>query len=331
MEAQPRSTGCGGQCSRLIWTGALLVAGTAAHLGAAAYGRKGAVSAKHPQKGNATEATERGRAAPGWVTWEMREPTYGCRYLYLDLGAGHGLQLRKLFEPGRFPDMDPVTAGLFDNLAGRALPDGRRPEPAATCAIAFEANYTYSRDLMRLEDIYLTKGMRIHAREETLLAAAEGFSTWEGRPIVTASLPRFIADHVAARAVLPGRRPPATATHFPATFGAGGYQWDALSALLGAPPAGGLPLLCWLGHVHAVWNFSAAPRNARQLVAELAQRGNSACPPGTFSVTEHLDVSYADNSSWMDDLKLSVVPMSVRPQADLPVGKKRRRARHSLR
>ena len=87
-------------------------------------------------------------------------PLDGCLHVYLDLGTNTGVQIRKLFEPHKFPEA-PALA-IFEKYFG----------PAATrnlssiCAVGFEPNPDHEPNLQFLASLYTTCGWRttIHTR-----------------------------------------------------------------------------------------------------------------------------------------------------------------------
>ena len=55
---------------------------------------------------------------------------HGCRHAYLDVGTNIGVQIRKLFEPHKYPGAEVLP--IFANLFG--------PQRCKVCAIGIEPN-----------------------------------------------------------------------------------------------------------------------------------------------------------------------------------------------
>jgi hypothetical protein len=70
-----------------------------------------------------------------------------CRQVYLDVGSNIGVQVRKLFEPARYPHAEVLP--LFDRHFG-----ARRPPPPDLCAIGVELNPSHTPRLRALEAHY---------------------------------------------------------------------------------------------------------------------------------------------------------------------------------
>ena len=71
--------------------------------------------------------------------------THGCEHLYLDVGSNIGVQIRKLFEPHKYPGA-PVHS-LFDASFGAAAGGGR----CRVCAIGVEPNPRHRSRLGQLQ------------------------------------------------------------------------------------------------------------------------------------------------------------------------------------
>ena len=87
-------------------------------------------------------------------------PLDGCVHVYIDLGTNIGVQIRKLFEPHKFPSADVLT--IFDKYFGPF--DGR--DISTVCAVGFEPNPDHEPNLCFLESLYNACGWRtiIHTR-----------------------------------------------------------------------------------------------------------------------------------------------------------------------
>ena len=77
----------------------------------------------------------------------------GCTHVYIDLGSNLGVQVRKLYEPAKFPGAPALQ--MFDDHFG--------PSPArngAVCAFGFEANPKHAPRLRALEACYNSRHWR---------------------------------------------------------------------------------------------------------------------------------------------------------------------------
>ena len=92
---------------------------------------------------------------PSWINQ--------CSNVYLDLGSNIGVQVRKLFEPERYPIYDQRqnrVMDLFNQEFGD--PAWRKNAHSALCAFGFEPNPKHSSRLKSLENQYLSKGWKVH-------------------------------------------------------------------------------------------------------------------------------------------------------------------------
>ena len=78
----------------------------------------------------------------------------GCKHVYLDVGANIGLQVRKLFEPERFPGA--LIQPVFDRYFGADVARRR----AEVCAVGFEPNLDLTSRLAELGERYTRLGWR---------------------------------------------------------------------------------------------------------------------------------------------------------------------------
>eukprot|EP01047_Picozoa_sp_COSAG01_P068501 COSAG01_NODE_9916_length_2302_cov_2.195642_3_plen_310_part_00 len=76
-----------------------------------------------------------------------------CQSLYVDLGSNIGVQIRKLFEPSKYPGASVLP--FFDEFFGPV--DMRRQN---TCAFGFEANPKHMKRLKQIEQAYQALGWR---------------------------------------------------------------------------------------------------------------------------------------------------------------------------
>lgn len=82
----------------------------------------------------------------------------GCRLIYFDVGSNIGVQVRKLFEPEKYPEAKILSH--FEQAFGS--PDFRRSNYSGICVFGFEANPSHFKHLKRLEDCYQNMGWRVH-------------------------------------------------------------------------------------------------------------------------------------------------------------------------
>ena len=80
----------------------------------------------------------------------------GCYHVYLDVGSNIGIQVRKLFEPGLYPDA-PVLK-VFDDHFGPVEYKGRRQD--TVCAVGFEPNPRHTPVLKTIEEAHKSCGWR---------------------------------------------------------------------------------------------------------------------------------------------------------------------------
>lgn len=77
----------------------------------------------------------------------------GCCHVFVDVGSNIGVQVRKVFEPHRYPNAEfhPVFDSLFGNQKDRKT---------SVCAIGLEANPNHSPRLRAIESAYAAHGWR---------------------------------------------------------------------------------------------------------------------------------------------------------------------------
>ena len=101
----------------------------------------------------------------------------GCYHIYVDVGSNIGIQVRKLFEPERYPEGKVLP--IFDKVFGNI--DHRRKENHANgkiiCVVGFEPNPRHKRDLKELEASYNTCGYKVKFFTETAVSSFNGKST----------------------------------------------------------------------------------------------------------------------------------------------------------
>ena len=85
----------------------------------------------------------------------------GCYHVYIDVGTNVGIQIRKLFEPEKYPDANvhKVFDTKFGNIKERLRPtiDGGN----MICAIGFEPNSHHTEQLVKIESAYQQCGWRV--------------------------------------------------------------------------------------------------------------------------------------------------------------------------
>jgi len=83
-----------------------------------------------------------------------------CAMIYLDVGSNIGVQVRKLFEPERYPGAPALK--LFDATFG-VVQDRQLPSTATgLCALGLEPNPAHRAHLQQLQENYTAKGWNVH-------------------------------------------------------------------------------------------------------------------------------------------------------------------------
>ena len=93
--------------------------------------------------------------------WFQSNPLDDCRHVYLDMGTNVGNQIRKIFEPNKFPG-SPVFS-IFNQYFGS--PDMRNLNEI--CAVGFEPNPLHTSEIEKLEKAYKTCGWKVLVHKET--------------------------------------------------------------------------------------------------------------------------------------------------------------------
>ena len=98
-----------------------------------------------------------------------------CKYVYLDIGSNIGVQIRKLFEPSRYPGAGVLP--LFDQYFGK-----KRHLARDLCAIGVEMNPKHTMRLSVLEKHYTeTCGFSVRFFKETAASTHDGtVDFWAG-------------------------------------------------------------------------------------------------------------------------------------------------------
>ena len=91
----------------------------------------------------------------------------GCSHVFLDLGSNIGVQVRKMYEPEKYPGS--LWGQRFESAFG-----GARGSKRGLCAVGFEPNPGHTGMLERLEAHYQTCGWRAHFFTETAVTAENG-------------------------------------------------------------------------------------------------------------------------------------------------------------
>ena len=117
---------------------------------------------------NGTKLFEKGKKLPN----SYDDGDYSnCSYVYLDVGTNIGVQIRKLFEPARYPKA-PVLP-IFDQQFGT-----NRKKVAISgslCVIGIEMNPSHTDRLLKLEKHYKNNcGYRVHIITETAASTFDG-------------------------------------------------------------------------------------------------------------------------------------------------------------
>ena len=115
------------------------------------------------------------KTRPAWMR--------GCKLVYLDVGTNVGVQIRKFYEPERYPGgcngvvcwgrTRPLGLGLiqvFDSFFGPA----QRRRRQDVCVFGFEANAAHTARLRRLETCYQKRGWRVKIFTSSLVATRDG-------------------------------------------------------------------------------------------------------------------------------------------------------------
>ena len=100
----------------------------------------------------------------------------GCLHVYIDVGTNIGLQLRKVFEPQRFPLASILP--IFDEYFGTAGGDDDADRRRNVCAVGFEPNPTHSARLTELAERYRSLGWRTFVNVQTAAATSSGNTTF---------------------------------------------------------------------------------------------------------------------------------------------------------
>ena len=92
---------------------------------------------------------------------QVRNLLDGCYHVYIDVGTNVGIQIRKLFEPEKYPDAN--VHKVFDTKFG-SIKERLRPTIDGgnmVCAIGFEPNSHHTEKLVEIESAYQECGWRV--------------------------------------------------------------------------------------------------------------------------------------------------------------------------
>ena len=101
----------------------------------------------------------------------------GCYHVYLDVGSNLGVQIRKLFEPIKYPGAK--VHRVFDLLFGDKTIRNQTMQGSDNyvCAVGFEPNSKHSKYLKEIESSYTKCGWRVKFLTET--AVSDHYGTTE--------------------------------------------------------------------------------------------------------------------------------------------------------
>ena len=85
----------------------------------------------------------------------------GCYHVYIDVGTNRGIQIRKLFEPEKYPDANVHT--VFDMKFGNITERLQQTIDGGSmiCALGFEPNSHHTKQLRKIESTYQQCGWRV--------------------------------------------------------------------------------------------------------------------------------------------------------------------------
>ena len=95
----------------------------------------------------------------------------GCYHVYLDVGTNIGVQIRKLFEPEKYPKAK--VKYIFNHHFG-AVQERRGSSGRIVCAVGFEPNSHFTGYLKELESSYNRCGWKVRIFTETAVSDHNG-------------------------------------------------------------------------------------------------------------------------------------------------------------
>lgn len=106
-------------------------------------------------------ASKKDDMAPAKVqNYEHPEWIHSCKTIFLDLGSNIGVNVRKLYEPEKYPGAKllPVLQKFFGSPEKRRAP----AKESGLCALGFEPNPQHLAHLQKLESAYTDSGYHVH-------------------------------------------------------------------------------------------------------------------------------------------------------------------------
>ena len=107
---------------------------------------------------------------------ERENPLDECYHVYLDVGTNVGIQIRKLFEPSKYPGAS--VHSIFNLNFGTLENRQREGKKDKVCAIGFEPNFQHTADLKKLEKTYYDCGWKVKIFTETAVSDHNGAATF---------------------------------------------------------------------------------------------------------------------------------------------------------
>ena len=107
----------------------------------------------------------------------LRTRSSPCQHVYLDVGSNIGVQIRKLFEPTKYPGYK--VASTFNKHFG-ALGSSRQKN---VCALGLEANPRHAPRLAEIAAAYNARGWRTHFLAPVAASVANGKVTFYPGPV----------------------------------------------------------------------------------------------------------------------------------------------------
>ena len=104
----------------------------------------------------------------------------GCYHVYLDVGSNVGIQVRKLYEPEKYPNaqIHDLFNSNFGSIEDRRLSTSNLSgikNFKTVCAVGFEPNSKHTERLKSIEESYNKCGWFAHFFTESAVSNREGF------------------------------------------------------------------------------------------------------------------------------------------------------------